>query len=152
MKDNQVGFLAAAFLLSAAGVVFADWLLPPGVAVWLLSVTLVLLFLVVARRSRSLALANSRLRQEAAQRKQVEQELLEQVSLLNLAHDAITMRDMEERIVFWNKGTGACMAGGPRKLSAEMPSNCSSRETHLAWTRPARSCSRKANGSGTGTS
>ncbi len=104
MKDNQVGFLAAAFLLSAAGVVFADWLLPPGVAVWLLSVTLVLLFLVVARRSRSLALANSRLRQEAAQRKQVEQELLEQVSLLNLAHDAITMRDMEERIVFWNKG------------------------------------------------
>jgi len=107
VKDKQAGFLSAAILVLAVGLFLTDWLLPLSVAVWLLSVAMVVLSLVMgltARRAGTLALANARLQQEAAEWQQVEQKLREQVSLLDLAHDAITMRDMQERIVFWNKG------------------------------------------------
>ena len=38
------------------------------------------------------------------ERKQIEDEMRRQAALLNLAHDAILVCDMEQRIVFWNRG------------------------------------------------
>ncbi|HLK33543.1 MAG TPA: ATP-binding protein, partial [Terriglobales bacterium] len=38
------------------------------------------------------------------ERKQIEDELRKQAVLLNLAHDAILVRDLQSRIVFWNRG------------------------------------------------
>jgi two-component system, cell cycle sensor histidine kinase and response regulator CckA len=74
---------------------------------WILSSLLVVLSLLVAGmmpRWLTLTRENRRLRQESASLKQVEQQLRERVALLDLAHDAITMRDLEDRIVYWNKG------------------------------------------------
>jgi two-component system, cell cycle sensor histidine kinase and response regulator CckA len=41
---------------------------------------------------------------ELAERKIAEQKIQEQAALLNIATDAITVRDLENRILFWNKG------------------------------------------------
>jgi PAS domain S-box-containing protein len=38
------------------------------------------------------------------ERKQIEDELRKQAVLLNLAHDAILVRDLQSKIVFWNRG------------------------------------------------
>jgi PAS domain S-box-containing protein len=38
------------------------------------------------------------------ERKQIEDELRKQVVLLNLAHDAILVRDLQSKIIFWNRG------------------------------------------------
>ncbi|HKW24396.1 MAG TPA: PAS domain S-box protein [Terriglobales bacterium] len=38
------------------------------------------------------------------QRKQIEDELRKQATLLNLAHDAIVVRDLQGHILFWNRG------------------------------------------------
>ncbi|HYL95600.1 MAG TPA: PAS domain S-box protein, partial [Terriglobales bacterium] len=38
------------------------------------------------------------------ERKQIEDELSKQAALLNLAHDAILVRDLQSRLVFWNRG------------------------------------------------
>jgi two-component system cell cycle sensor histidine kinase/response regulator CckA len=107
VKDKQVGILAAAVLGAAGAVVLAAWLLPPSLTVWWLSLALLLLSLGLAWaawNSTTLARANSLLQWEAVEQKRVEQDLLERVALLDLAHDAITMRDLEDRIVYWNKG------------------------------------------------
>jgi PAS domain S-box-containing protein len=42
--------------------------------------------------------------QDITSRKQGEEELHEQAALLNLAHDAILVRDLEDKVVFWNRG------------------------------------------------
>jgi PAS domain S-box-containing protein len=57
-----------------------------------------------ARRSAELEDMNMRLRLEIAERQRGEQKLAEQASLLDLAQDAILVRDMSDRIVFWNHG------------------------------------------------
>ena len=38
------------------------------------------------------------------ERRQIEDELKKQAVLLNLAHDAILVRDLQSRIIFWNRG------------------------------------------------
>jgi K+-sensing histidine kinase KdpD len=48
--------------------------------------------------------ANEALRAESAQRMQVEEVLREQASLLDLAHDTVFVRDMNDVITYWNRG------------------------------------------------
>jgi len=43
-------------------------------------------------------------RTELAERKQAEQKISEQAALLDIATDAILVRDLENKILFWNKG------------------------------------------------
>ena len=41
---------------------------------------------------------------DITERKLAEEKIREQAELLNLAHDAITIRDMDQRIIYWNHG------------------------------------------------
>lgn len=47
------------------------------------------------------------IRHDITQRKQAEEEISRQAALLNEAHDAILVRDLDETIVYWNKGAEA---------------------------------------------
>jgi PAS domain S-box-containing protein len=58
----------------------------------------------VEQRTADLALVNAELRREIAERGQAEERIREQAALLDVARDAITVRDLEHRIRFWNKG------------------------------------------------
>jgi len=58
----------------------------------------------VQRRTAELARANEELQAEIAHRLSAEEALRKQASLLDLAHDAIIVRDMDDVIVYWNSG------------------------------------------------
>lgn len=58
----------------------------------------------VRQRTAELAAANEQLQLEVAERKRAEEALRNQASLLNLAHDAILVRDMTGKVTFWNTG------------------------------------------------
>jgi PAS domain S-box-containing protein len=58
----------------------------------------------VIQRTAELAKANEELVAEIARRREIEETLRKQASLLELAHDAIIVRDMNDRITFWNSG------------------------------------------------
>ena len=58
----------------------------------------------VQERTQVLQKANARLEEEAAERQRATNRIREQAALLDLAHDAIFVRDLEGRITFWNKG------------------------------------------------
>jgi PAS domain S-box-containing protein len=58
----------------------------------------------VQERTQELAAANAQLRGEVAERLRIEQELRKQADLLELAHDAIIVRDLSDRIAYWNSG------------------------------------------------
>lgn len=58
----------------------------------------------VQQRTRELAAANAQLRGEIEERLRVEQELRKQADLLELAHDAIIVRDWSDRITYWSSG------------------------------------------------
>jgi PAS domain S-box-containing protein len=58
----------------------------------------------VQQRTAELAQANDQLRMEISERKRAEEALRKQASLLELAHDAIIVRDMDNKITFWNPG------------------------------------------------
>jgi PAS domain S-box-containing protein len=58
----------------------------------------------VQERTAELQRSNDQLRDEIAERERTEEEATRQAALLRLAHDAILVRDLESRIVFWNPG------------------------------------------------
>ncbi|MGI0493657.1 CBS domain-containing protein [Alkalinema pantanalense CENA528] len=58
----------------------------------------------VAERTAALTEMNLRLQQEINDRQQAEQKIREQAALLDIANDAIFVRDLDARILYWNKG------------------------------------------------
>ena len=58
----------------------------------------------VQRRTAELARANEQLNAEITERKLVEEALREQARLLELAHDAIIVRNLDDDITYWNSG------------------------------------------------
>jgi PAS domain S-box-containing protein len=58
----------------------------------------------VEERTSEIQKSNEELRAEITERKRAEERIREQTDLLELTHDAIIVRDMNDRIVFWNRG------------------------------------------------
>jgi PAS domain S-box-containing protein len=56
------------------------------------------------RRSAALRATNERLLAEIEERRRAEERVREQARLLDIAHDAISVRDLDDRIVYWNRG------------------------------------------------
>jgi PAS domain S-box-containing protein len=55
-------------------------------------------------RIRDLALANEKLQAEVLERRKAEAEVYKQASLLDLTHDSIFVRDLNDVITYWNRG------------------------------------------------
>jgi PAS domain S-box-containing protein len=55
-------------------------------------------------RIGDLALANERLQAEVLERRRVEAEAYKQASLLDLTHDSVFVRDLNDVITYWNRG------------------------------------------------
>jgi len=58
----------------------------------------------VQERTAELAAANEQLHTEIAERRRAEEVLRNQASLLDLSHDAIIVRDVNDVITYWNSG------------------------------------------------
>jgi PAS domain S-box-containing protein len=58
----------------------------------------------IADRTAALEQSNEQLRSEIGERKRAENVLREQASLLDLTHDTIFVRDMNDVITYWNRG------------------------------------------------
>jgi len=58
----------------------------------------------VQERTADLSKAVHELHDEINERRRVEEDLARQAELLNLTHDAIIARDLNHRVVFWNRG------------------------------------------------
>lgn len=62
----------------------------------------------VQERTRELVAANVRLEQEAACHKAAAEQVREQAMILEKARDAIIVRDLDDKILFWNQGATNC--------------------------------------------
>ena len=58
----------------------------------------------VRQRTAELAEANEQLQAEILERQRAEEVLRKQANLLELAHDAIIVRGMDDKITYWNSG------------------------------------------------
>ena len=58
----------------------------------------------VEQRTADLSRSNEQLRREIAERERSEGVLREKASLLNLTHDTVFVRDMNDVITYWNRG------------------------------------------------
>jgi PAS domain S-box-containing protein len=56
------------------------------------------------RRTAALRATNERLLAEIEERRRAEERVREQARLLDIAHDAISVRDLDDRILYWNRG------------------------------------------------
>jgi two-component system, cell cycle sensor histidine kinase and response regulator CckA len=96
-------------ILTILGLIFSPYVMPTWVTVLNRFLGIMVFWVtawmgLAARRTAELEAMNMRLRQEIAERQRGEEKLAEQASLLDLAQDAILVRDMDHRIVFWNHG------------------------------------------------
>jgi PAS domain S-box-containing protein len=92
------------------------------------------------RRTAALRAVNERLRAEIEERRRAEARVREQASLLDIAHDAISVRDLDDRILYWNQGAerlygwrAAEVVGksGPDLFMFDGPSLTAARQTFL---------------------
>jgi PAS domain S-box-containing protein len=58
----------------------------------------------VAERTADLQRANEQLQEEVTERRRVQEILRERASLLDLTHDTVFVRDMNDVITYWNRG------------------------------------------------
>ncbi len=58
---------------------------------------------------------------DISDRLQAEAKIREQAALLDITTDAIFVRDLEHRLLFWNKGQNACMDGRQTQYWAKTP-------------------------------
>jgi PAS domain S-box-containing protein len=58
----------------------------------------------VVERTADLQRTNEQLQQEVAERRRVQDTLRERASLLDLTHDTVFVRDMQDVITYWNRG------------------------------------------------
>jgi two-component system sensor kinase FixL len=58
----------------------------------------------VQERTSDLKQANEKLQAEIAERRRVEETLRERASLLDLTHDTVFVRDMNDVVTYWNRG------------------------------------------------
>jgi PAS domain S-box-containing protein len=58
---------------------------------------------------------------DITERKRAEEELRRQAELLDLAHDAIIVRDLDNRIVFWNSGAEETYGWGKAEVQGQEP-------------------------------
>ena len=70
--------------------------------------------------------------QDISERKRSEEQLREQAELLHLAHDAIMVRDMEDRVEFWNRGAEALYGWTAEEVRGRKTSDF----LHLSDTKP----------------
>src|SRR5258705_10566775 len=69
----------------------------------------------VQRRTADLAMANEQLAIEISDRRGAEEALRKQADLLEPAHDAIILREMNDRIPPWKSGRGKPLGSPARK-------------------------------------
>ena len=58
---------------------------------------------------------------DITERKRAEEELRRQAELLDLAHDAIIVRDLDNRVVFWNSGAEKTYGWGKAEVQGQEP-------------------------------
>jgi PAS domain S-box-containing protein len=83
-------------------------------------------------RLGELALANERLQAEVLERRRMEAQVYKQASLLDLTHDSIFVRDLDDVITYWNRGAEE-LYGWPR---AEAVGRVSHELTQTAFPAP----------------
>ena len=100
---------AGCSVLTMIGLVYPESPEPIGLSLINRSLAVVTFWLtavggLAVRRSAGLRATNERLLAEIEDRKRAEARVREQASLLDIAHDAISVRDLDDRIVYWNQG------------------------------------------------
>jgi PAS domain-containing protein len=55
------------------------------------------------------------MQQDITQRRLIEERIREQAQMLDLAHDAIFIRDLEDRVLYWNESAQKSVTAGLRK-------------------------------------
>ena len=87
----------------------------------------------VAERTAELRKTNEQLQQEVAERRRAEEILRERASLLDLTHDTVFVRDMNNVITYWNRGAQGAVrlvkSGGSRSGVARTSGHELSRTT-----------------------
>ena len=85
---------------------------------------------------------------DITERTRAEARIREQAALLDQARDAILLRDMDDNILFWNRGADACTVGRRRRPWDAMPAISSQKPNRTNAKKRIVSCWSRANGRG----
>ena len=93
----------------------------------------------VEERTSDLRRANEGLQAEIAERKRGEEALRERANLLDLTHDIVFVRDINDVITFWNRGAENCTDGQRTRRSGRSLTSSCRRSFPRRWKRSRRS-------------